>query len=87
MPPAIIRAGTNIESKGGGEVKNYTYNVLLMPKEQGGYRAHCPALSGCRAYGDTKAEAVENIKISIMHRLEKLKAGRKPIPRDQDLAS
>ena len=68
-------------------MKKYTYNVLLEAKENGGYRAFCPALSGCRAYGDTKNEAVQNIKISIIHRLEKLKAARKPIPRDADLAS
>ncbi len=68
-------------------MKTYRYNVLLFPKDNGGYRALCPALSGCRAYGDTKAEAVENIKISVMHRLEKLKAGGKPIPTDADLAS
>ncbi len=68
-------------------MKTYTYNVLLFPKEEGGYRALCPALSGCRAYGDTKAEAVQNIKISVMHRLERLKADGKPIPTDADLAS
>lgn len=68
-------------------MKKYTYNVLLVPRENGGYRASCPALSGCRAYGDTKKEAIQNIRISIIHRLERLKAARKPIPRDADLAS
>lgn len=68
-------------------MKTYTYNVLLVEKEDGGYRALCPALSGCRAYGDTKREAVQNIRISIMHRLEKLKAVGMPIPKDSDLAS
>lgn len=72
---------------GGNAMKKYTYNVLLVAKEDGGYRAHCPALSGCRAYGDTKQEAVQNIKLSIIHRIEKLKAARKPIPRDADMAS
>ena len=67
-------------------MKTYSYNVLLVAKEGGGYRALCPALSGCRAYGDTKREAVENIRISIMHRLETLKARGMPIPRDSDLA-
>jgi predicted RNase H-like HicB family nuclease len=68
-------------------VKKYTYNVLLVAKEDGGYRAYCPTLSGCRAYGDTKREAVQNIRISILHRLEKLKAGGKPIPADTGQAS
>lgn len=68
-------------------MKKYTYNVLLVAKEDGGYRALCPALSGCRAYGDTKREAVHNIKIAMLHRLERLQAAGKPIPRDADLAS
>ncbi len=67
-------------------MKTYTYNVLLVTKEGGGYRAYCPALTGCRAFGDTKTEAVENIKISIMHKLERLKASGKDIPKDADLA-
>ncbi len=67
-------------------MKTYSYNVLLVAKKDGGYRAMCPALPRCRAHGDTKDEAVQNIRISIMHRLEKLKAGGKPIPKDQDLA-
>ena len=68
-------------------MKTYTYHVLLMAKEGGGYRAYCPALSGCRACGYTKKENVQNIKISIIHRLEKLKACGKPIPRDTEPAS
>ncbi len=68
-------------------MKTYIYNVLLIPKEDGGYRARCPALAGCRAYGSTKEDAIRNIRLSILHRLEKLKADGRPIPRDHDLAS
>ncbi len=60
--------------------------TVLVEKENGGYRAHCPALPGCRSYGDTKREAVRNIKFSISQRLETLMAKGKPIPRDADLA-
>lgn len=62
----------------------YRYTVLLE-KENGGYRAYCPALGECRAHGDTKKEAIQNIKISISYRLENLAAKGKPIPRDGDL--
>jgi len=41
----------------------------------------------CRSYGDTKKEAVNNIKLSISYRLETLIAKGKPIPKDGDLAS
>ena len=60
--------------------------TVLVEKENGGYRALCPALPGCRSYGETRKEAVNNIKFSISYRLERLKAKGKPIPRDGDLA-
>ena len=63
----------------------YSYTVLVS-KENGGYRAYCPALPGCRSHGETRKEAVNNIKISISCRLETLKAKGKPIPKDGDLA-
>ncbi len=67
-------------------MKKYSYTVLVGPKEDGGYRAHCPALPGCRSYGNTKKEAIQNIKLSISYRLETLTAKGKPIPRDGDPA-
>jgi antitoxin HicB len=59
--------------------------TVLVEKENGGYRALCPAFPGCRSYGDTKMEAVNNIKLSVAYRLETLKAKGKPIPKDADL--
>lgn len=64
----------------------HNFTVLLESGKQGGYSAYCPALPGCRAYGDTKKEAIENIKISISYRLESLIAGGKPIPTDREFA-
>lgn len=63
----------------------HSYTVLVE-KGDGVYRAHCPALPGCRSYGQTKREAVNNIKLSISYRLESLMAKGKPIPKDADLA-
>ncbi len=69
-------------------VKTYTYTVLVAPKSNGAYRyrAVCPALPGCRAYGNTRKETLHNIKISMIHKLEALEASGKPAPRDGDLA-
>lgn len=67
-------------------MKTHRYTVLLK-KEKEGYRALCPALAGCRAFGDTKKEAIQNIKISISYRLESLAARGKPIPKDGDVVS
>lgn len=66
-------------------MKTHRYTVLLE-RENGGYRAYCPALPRCRSYGDTKKEAIQNIKISISYRLETLIDKGKPIPRDGDQA-
>jgi antitoxin HicB len=67
------------------KMATHSYTVLVE-KEDGGYRAHCPALPGCRSFGETKKEAVNNIKFSISYRLERLMAKGKPIPKDGDLA-
>ncbi len=63
----------------------HSFTVLLEPGKEGGYSAYCPALPGCRSYGDTKKEAIRNIKLSISYRLETLAAGGKPIPRDREI--
>jgi predicted RNase H-like HicB family nuclease len=67
-------------------MKTHRYTVLLE-RENGGYRAHCPALPRCRSFGNTKKEAIQNIKISISYRLETLITNGKPIPKDEDSAS
>ena len=67
-------------------MKTYTYTVLLDSKEDGGYRVKCPALPGVRAYGDTRKEAIQNIRISISHKLDALIASGRRIPEDGDPA-
>ncbi len=62
-------------------METYTYTVLLA-RESNGYRAVCPALSGCRAFGDSRKEALQNIKISISHRLDNLRKKGMEIPRE-----
>lgn len=39
--------------------------VLRRDKEDGGYVARCPALPGCVSQGETKAEALANIREAI----------------------
>ena len=39
--------------------------VLLEPSEEGGYTVIVPALRGCISEGDTKEEAIKNIKKAI----------------------
>lgn len=39
--------------------------VVLEPQEEGGFTAHVPSLPGCISEGDTKEEALANIKEAI----------------------
>lgn len=45
-------------------------NVLLEPSDEGGYTVIVPALPGCISEGDTKEEALRNIREAIELYLE-----------------
>jgi predicted RNase H-like HicB family nuclease len=42
-----------------------SYAVVLDQNEDGGWTASCPVLPGCISEGETKAEALRNIKDAI----------------------
>ena len=44
--------------------------IILEPSEEGGYTAIVPSLPGCISEGDTKEEALENIREAIELYLE-----------------
>ena len=44
--------------------------VILEPCEEGGYTVFVPSLPGCISEGNTKEEAIENIKEAIELYLE-----------------
>lgn len=44
--------------------------IVLEPAEEGGYTVYVPALPGCISEGDTKEEAINNIKEAIELYLE-----------------
>ncbi len=44
--------------------------IILEPQEEGGFTAYVPSLPGCISEGDTKEEAVKNIKEAIELYLE-----------------
>jgi predicted RNase H-like HicB family nuclease len=41
------------------------FKVVLQPSEDGGFTAIVPALPGCISEGDTKEEALRNIREAI----------------------
>jgi predicted RNase H-like HicB family nuclease len=44
--------------------------VVLEPQEEGGFTASVPSLPGCISQGETREEALENIKEAIALYLE-----------------
>jgi predicted RNase H-like HicB family nuclease len=57
---------------------NMVLKVLLEPSDEGGYTAIVPSLPGCISEGNTKEEALQNIREAIGLYLE---------PVEDDLAS
>ena len=51
--------------------------IILETSDEGGYTAIVPALPGCISEGDSRAEALENIKEAIALYLE-------PVDDDED---
>jgi predicted RNase H-like HicB family nuclease len=46
--------------------------VVLEPSDEGGYTAFVPSLPGCISEGDTKEEALKNIREAIELYLEEV---------------
>ena len=44
--------------------------VILEPSDEGGYTVHVPSLPGCISEGDTREEALANIREAIQLHLE-----------------
>ena len=44
--------------------------IVLEPQEEGGFTAYAPSLPGCISEGETKEEAIKNIKEAIELYLE-----------------
>ncbi|MBA3715274.1 MAG: type II toxin-antitoxin system HicB family antitoxin [Pyrinomonadaceae bacterium] len=56
------------------------YRVLIEQDEDGMYVAEVPSLPGCISQGQTREEAVDNIKEAIAAYLESLEAHNEPVP-------
>ena len=56
------------------------YRVIIEQDEDGVFIASCPTLPGCFSQGDTREEALENIKDAIEGYLESLNLHGEAIP-------
>jgi predicted RNase H-like HicB family nuclease len=62
------------------------YRVILEPDlEAGGYIVSCPALPGCHSQGETREEALANIRDAIELVLASLKSRNLPIPSEEEV--
>jgi len=59
--------------------------VVLEPSEEGGYTVTVPALPGCISEGDTKEEALRNIREAIQLYLEPVEDGTSLSPDAEQL--
>jgi predicted RNase H-like HicB family nuclease len=59
--------------------------VLLEPSEEGGYTVLVPALPGCISEGNTREEALENIREAILLYLEPVEDDVAAIPNAEKL--
>ena len=60
--------------------------VIIKPGEDGFWVAECPSLPGCISQGQSRKEAVQNIREAIEGYIEVLEEEGEPIPED-DLES
>jgi antitoxin HicB len=56
------------------------YRVLIEQDEDGVFVAECPTLPGCISQGNTRDEALSNIKDAMTGYLESLRKHNEPIP-------
>ena len=62
-----------------------SFKVVLEPNEEGGYTVYVPILPGCISEGDTREEALINIKEAIELYIESLEEDGEPIPSEKDI--
>ena len=58
------------------------YTVLMELEEEGGFHVWCPALKGCHSQGETREEALANIREAIALYLESAQAEGLSLPAD-----
>jgi predicted RNase H-like HicB family nuclease len=58
------------------------YTVVLEQESDGGYIVHVPALPGCVSQGDSRDEALANIREAIELYLEDCREAGEPLPNE-----
>ena len=66
--------------------RGLSYQVDLIPDEDGGYTVVVPSLPGCISYGESVEAATRNAREAIELHLANLAAHKQPIPQGHELA-
>ena len=66
--------------------KGLSYQIDLIPDEDGGYTVVVPVLPGCVSYGESVADAMRNAREAIELHLANLAAHKEPIPQGHERA-
>jgi predicted RNase H-like HicB family nuclease len=56
--------------------------VIIYPGEDGFWVAECPSLPGCISQGETREEAINNVKEAINVYIETLEEDYLPVPEE-----
>jgi len=56
------------------------FRIIIEQDEDDVFVAECPSLPGCVSQGETRAEAINNIKDAVTGYLKSLKKHNEPIP-------
>ena len=56
------------------------YTVIIEQGHQSGYVVYCPALEGCVSQGETREEALKNIREAMEVYIEALLEDGLPVP-------
>lgn len=60
------------------------YRIIISQDEDSFYVAECPSLPGCISQGETREEALANIKDAIAGYLESLKKHKEQVPKIEE---
>jgi len=66
-------------------MRKYQFAVVIEKDENGVFISSCPALQGCYSQGDTREEAIANLKDAIRLHIESRKDLGEPIPTEVEL--
>lgn len=64
---------------------NVEYSVVLHDADEGGYWVEVPALPGCYSQGESREDALTNVREAIELYLEGLQERGDEVPRDTDV--